>query len=49
MVSGNGLYEPGNLEDGANSKANVAVMKQFCFATEVRELAKRLSGKKSYS
>jgi len=47
--SENGSYKLRNLEDGADSKARVGVMRQFCFATEVSGLAKHLSGNKSYS
>ena len=48
-VSGNGWYKRRNLEDGAVSKGKIEVMRQFCFATEVRGLAKHLSGNRSYS
>ena len=47
--SGNGSYKPKNLEDGADSKAKVEVMRQFCFVTEVRGLAKHLSGNRNNS
>ena len=47
--SGNGSYKPKNLEDGADSKAKVEEMRRFCFVTEVRELAKHLSGNRNYS
>ena len=46
MGSENGSYKPRNLEDGADSKAKVGVIRQFYFATEVRGLAKHLSGKR---
>ena len=49
MGSGNGSCKPKNLEDGADSKTKVEVMRQFCFVTEVRGLAKHLSGNRNYS
>ena len=48
MGSGNGSYKLRNLEDGTDSKGKLEVMKQYCFATEVRVLVKHLSGNKNY-
>jgi len=45
--SGNGSSEVGNSENGADWK--VEVMRQFCFAMEVRVLGKHLSGNRRYS
>ena len=49
MGSENGSYKARNLEDGADSKAKVDVMRRFYFATEFWGLGKHLSGNKSYS
>ena len=47
--SENGSYKPRNLEDGADSKVKVEMMRRFYFATEVWGLVKHLSGNKGYS
>ena len=49
MGSGNGSYKLKNLEDGADLKAKIEVMRQFCFVTEVRGLAKHLSSNTNYA
>ena len=49
MGSGNGSYKLRNLEDGADLKAKIEVMRQFCFVTEVRGLAKHLSSNRNYA
>ena len=49
MGSENGSYKPRNLEDGADSKGKVDVMRRFYFATEIWGQVKHLSGNKSYS
>ena len=47
--SENGSYKVRNSGNGADSKVELEVMMQFCFATEVLVLERHLSGKGGYS
>ena len=46
MMSGNGLSRARNSGDGADWVGNVKAIIEFCFAMEIRESARHLSGNK---
>ena len=46
MMSGNGLSRPKNSGDGVDWIGNVRTIIEFCFAMEIRESVKHLSGNK---
>jgi len=48
-MSGNGSYKVRNSKDGANLVGKVKVLRQFCFAMEIRGWVRHLSGSKDYS
>ena len=48
-MSVNGSYKLRNSEDGAGRAGKVQIIRQFCFAIEIRGLARHVSGNKDYS
>jgi len=48
-MSGNGSYKLRNLGGGAAGVGKAKLIRQFCFAMEIRGSARHLSGSKGYS